>query len=285
MTRSSQISPGASGLSDPLGRIAPFYDLDLDGFADDIEMYEAFTALSGASDGRDADPGAVLDLGCGTGRVALALAEAGHPVVAVDSSPAMLEIARTRLAKSSPPVEVVEEDIRSMDLGRRFDVVVIALGSLQHMRTADEVAATLATVARHLEPSGRAVIDIEAPYPEDFTPGPQPLVEQWTRTFEGGSVTKLVSIEGRPSEGLRLVTYHFDVQPPGGGLRRVSQSFELRVITAGELQLAARLASLEVTGWYGDYELSPFADGDERMVVVLEHEDGSPENTEAGRAS
>jgi SAM-dependent methyltransferase len=86
-------------------------------------------------------PGAsVLDLGCGTGRIADALAERGHPVVGVDESPAML--AHVRLAQA------VHAPIEGLDLGRRFDAVLL----LSHLvNTADDGqrAAFLATCARH----------------------------------------------------------------------------------------------------------------------------------------
>jgi hypothetical protein len=84
-------------------------------------------------------------------------------------------------------------------------------------------------------------------------------------------VTKLVAVDGRPSECRRIVTFHYDVQPAEGPLYRVSHEFSLRVITSGELELAARLAGLEMTSLYGDYELSPFDDGDLRQVAVFEH--------------
>ena len=91
-------------------------------------------------------------------------------------------------------------------------------------------------------------------------------------------MTKLVAVEGFPSQSLRLVTWHFDVQPAAGPLRRVTQQFALRVITAGEIELAARLAGLRVAAWYGDYDGAPPRDGDARLIAVLAHE---AENTEA----
>jgi len=85
------------------------------------------------------------------------------------------------------------------------------------------------------------------PAPQPEPPGAQPLVQGWTRELPstGGapasSVTKLVSLEARPSEGLRNVTWHFDVQPQGGALERVTVRFSLRMITAGELELTPLL--------------------------------------------
>ena len=71
--------------SDPFATIAPFYDLDLQGYDEDIALYRLLAERS---------TGSVLELGCGTGRVALALADDGHDVVGVDMSKGMLEIAK-----------------------------------------------------------------------------------------------------------------------------------------------------------------------------------------------
>ena len=255
---------------DPFARIAPFYDLDLEDFDDDLALYLDL-ADRAATRGSGAD---VLELGCGTGRVAAALAGAGFGVVGVDYSAAMIEAARTRTA--GLPVRLVEGDMRCLELGERFGLVLIPLGGLQHLETTEEIAAAFASVAAHLAPGGLAALDVEAPHADDWLPGPRPLVEHWTRPLPCASgeamVTKLVAVEGMPSQSLRLVTWHFDVQEASGPLRRVTQQFALRVLTAGEIELAARLAGLRVAAWYGDYDGAPPRDGDERLIAVLAHE-------------
>ena len=278
----SQDLPTSQAASDPFASIARFYDLDLDGFDDDVALYLDLAARPGACE-HDAD---VLELGCGTGRVAAALAGAGLRTVGVDLSPAMLHIARGRV--HGLPVRLVEGDMRDLALGEHFTTVLIPLGGLQHLVTVDEIVAALATVAAHLAPGGRAAVDVESPHPDDWLPGPRPLLQHWTRPLSasgpgevsgvpsgvpsGVIVTKLVAVESRPAEALRLVTYHFDVQSPEGPLQRVTQQFPLRVITAGELELAARLARLRVAAWYGDYDGAPVREGDERLIAVFEHD-------------
>jgi hypothetical protein len=65
------------------------------------------------------------------------------------------------------------------------------------------------------------------------------------------------------------VTWHFDVQGADAPLRRVTAQFDLRTTTAGELELAGRLAGLDVSGLWGDYELTPFDDGAQRLVMAF----------------
>ena len=98
----------------------------------------------------------VLDAGCGTGRVAAELARRGLDTVGVDLDPAMLERARSRV----PGLEWVLGDIAEVDLGRRFDVVVMAGNVMIFLEpgTEDRVVANL---ARHLSPGGVLVAGFE----------------------------------------------------------------------------------------------------------------------------
>ena len=246
---------------DPFAVIAAFYDLDVEGYDEDLAWYAHLVSVYG---------GPVLELGCGTGRVCAAVAEAGAAATGVDISAAMLERARARVAGGAAErlVEWVQADLRDLDLGRHFSLVLVPLGSLQHMETASDVVRALETVARHLEPGGRAVVDVEAPG-TDLAPGPQPLFEHWTHTAGDQGISKLVAVEGRPALGVREITWHFDVRELDGLLRRHTQQFVMRAITPGELELAARLAGLRVESWFGDYGVTPLDDAAERLVAVL----------------
>lgn len=94
-------------------------------------------------------PASVLDAGCGTGRVAIELARHGIDVVGVDVDPSMLATARSRAAD----VAWVESDLAALDLGRRFDVVVMA-GNVLLFTAPGSEAAVVAACARHLAPGG-----------------------------------------------------------------------------------------------------------------------------------
>lgn len=256
------MNPPPAATPDPFEATAPFYDLDLEGYEDDVPLYREL-ALAG--------DGSVLELGCGTGRVAVPLAEAGCRVTGVDASPAMLAVAREQ-AQRLPvgALTLVQADMRTLSLEARFALVAIPLGGLQHLEETDDVIAALRVVRSHLAPEGLAVLDVEAPHAEDFEAGPRPLVEHWTRPWRGGQVTKLVAVENMPSVGLRHVTFHYDVQPPDGALRRVTHAFTLRVFTPAEIELAARIAGLTVAGCWGDYDGMPYDDGAARLIVTLE---------------
>jgi SAM-dependent methyltransferase len=97
-------------------------------------------------------PASVLDAGCGTGRVAIELARHGIEAVGVDADPSMLATAR----RQSPELTWVEADLATLDLGRSFDLVVLA-GNVPLFTPPGTHRALVAGVARHVAPGGRLV--------------------------------------------------------------------------------------------------------------------------------
>ena len=97
-------------------------------------------------------PASVLDAGCGTGRVAIELARHGIDVIGVDVDASMLATARQR----APELTWVESDLTALDLGRPFDVVVMA-GNVPLFTPPGTQAALVAGLAAHLAPGGHLV--------------------------------------------------------------------------------------------------------------------------------
>ena len=103
----------------------------------------------------------VLDLGCGTGELAVSLAE-GRDICGIDPAAAMLEIARSRAG--SEKVDFTLADARWVRLPRKFDLVVLTGHSFQVFLTDADQMAVLATIAAHLHPGGRFVFDSRNPH-------------------------------------------------------------------------------------------------------------------------
>jgi len=113
--------------------------------------------------------GEILEIGVGTGRVALPLARAGHSVVGVDRSQAMLQSLAAELDRERVDVRSrlssICADARSLDLGRRFALVLCPFNGLAHQLEDDDLTSLLAAVHRHLEPGGCLAFDVLAPDP------------------------------------------------------------------------------------------------------------------------
>jgi len=251
--------------------LARYYDLDLDGHSEDVDLY---LALAGRRHQR------VLELACGTGRIAIPLAAAGHDVIGVDHDPAMLE--RARAAWVPPPrsandgraagsLELIEADLTTLNLERRFDLVILALNALPMLPGRAAQLAALRVAASHLEPDGRAVIDVWLAAPEDLVAYDGSLELAWQRRDPdtGDELSKAWAADYDAATATATITTFFDSWPTAGGpLRRVARRDELHLIGATELELLAGQAGLAVQTAGGDYQMSPLGPGSERVVLV-----------------
>ncbi len=102
----------------------------------------------------------VLEIGCGTGRIALRSAQADVRVVGLDLSPSMLALAREK-SGNLDGARWIEGDMRSFDLGRQFPLILIPGHSFLHLLTAEDQLASLRCILRHLRPAGRLMIHLD----------------------------------------------------------------------------------------------------------------------------
>jgi ubiquinone/menaquinone biosynthesis C-methylase UbiE len=104
--------------------------------------------------------GIILDVACGTGRIGLRLAEDGTFVVGLDRSPEMLAVARQK-SINTDRISWVEADMRSFELDKVFDLVVIPSHSFQNLNTANDQAACMECIWRHLKPGGLLLVHLD----------------------------------------------------------------------------------------------------------------------------
>jgi SAM-dependent methyltransferase len=248
---------------DPYADLVDLYDLDYGDFAGDLSLYENFARRCELP---------VLEIGVGTGRVALHLARAGFAVWGIDSSPAMLERARSKADESlAGRLHLVQADMRDFDLGQEFDLALCPGGGFQHLLTTDDQASCLASVRRHLAPGGLFVADLRSLTAIDWAASRSPATLEWSRadTASGDTVTKLVSVRLDGARQTLYQTHVYDrIAPEGTLTERRLVEFELRLVGRYEMEHLLKRLGLELVQLYGDYDLGPYAADSENMVVV-----------------
>jgi len=242
---------------------ARFYDLDTEGYEDDLPFWLNLARRTG---------GPILELACGTGRVLLPLAEAGFSVVGIDISPAMLAIARAKLAEADllNQAELIEGNVLTMDLQRQFPLIFIALNSFGHFNEPGEPEEALERIRAHLRPGGLGVLDLPNPVPGAFGDTTGLLIHDYTRAGPepDWQTVKLRSQVLAPIEQEVDVSILYDEVGPAGEVRRTLASFVLRFFYRNELRLLMEKAGLVVEGIYGGYNLDPLTEDSERLIVL-----------------
>jgi SAM-dependent methyltransferase len=130
-----------------------WHDVECASYSADLGLWERLAASCG---------GEVLDLGCGTGRVALHLARRGHPVTGIDADPALVAELNRRAGEAALTTRAELGDARDFDLGRRFGLVLAPMQLLQLLADGAERRCSLACASRHLAPGGRLAAAILA---------------------------------------------------------------------------------------------------------------------------
>jgi SAM-dependent methyltransferase len=268
-TDAARVRPTPSGY-DTVEIIGELYD--------NVPVYKARHDIDFYADEARASPGEVLELGCGTGRVLIPIARSGKKITGIDSSPRMLAQCKARLM--SEPAAVREKatvevgDMRSLDMGRTFGLVIIPFRPFQHLIDIAEQIATLQSAHRHLEPGGRLVFDVfninpryfvdehRADEREDTPETPLPNGRTFRRT---GRVTS-VYIAEQFSE-VELIYY---VRNGNGKTERLVQSFPMRWFWRNEVEHLLARCGFQIESVFGDFDRSPLTDSSPEMIFVAQ---------------
>ncbi len=249
----------------PFDDLARFYDLDHADVTDDIGMYQHFALQVGSP---------VLELGCGTGRLALPLARKGHDVVAVDVSPAMLTRLRAKLAEEKPEVSErvrpVLTDMRQLDLGEEFPLAIIPLNTFMHLLTKEDQEAALRQTHLHLSSGGMLVIDIASPYLFLLaTAGEAMTLQRELHDPEANRIVhKFISTRFDHANQIQSLLIVYDEVSEDRTVKRAAIPVNLRYVFRFEMELLLERAGFHIERVYGTVDLDPLSLDSERMIFV-----------------
>jgi ubiquinone/menaquinone biosynthesis C-methylase UbiE len=243
-----------------------FYSSSAPQIAGDLAFYERIAREVG---------GPVLELACGTGRIALPLAEAGLQVTGVDRSEAMLTIARRKLAalpaSAQARTTLVDQDMSALNLGRRFGFVFVPFRSFQALLTIDLQRKSLEGIRRHLEPTGRLALHLFDPCLDLLTDTKVRLPELSSSHPETGRryVARILRTNFDHLNQLRRDLWRYaEIGPNGEVLAEDIREMTLRWTYRWELHHLLELCGLTVESEYSDFFGSAPAYGRELILVA-----------------
>ena len=244
--------------------IAPFYDIEHQQFDEDLDMYRNFAELCG---------GKILELACGSGRLLLPLAREGYTLTGVDTSVAMLALARHALEEAgvAERCQLVQQDMCALQLPDKYRLAAIALGSFGHVVTRARQQQALAAIRRHLSVGATFILDLsneDARYMESLSG--QLLHRGTWQQKDGSYVTHFLCAASYHSQHLLDLTHFYEVHRQGEPVRRTVSQTSLYLFERSEAELLLEQAGFRVKDVYGGYEFGPFELNSARMIFIAE---------------
>jgi SAM-dependent methyltransferase len=232
-------------------RVAARYDATSAEMFDLAVVDPAVDFLAGLARG-----GAALELGIGTGRIALPLARRGVRVQGIDLSEAM--VARLRAKPGGEEIYVTIGDFASTRVDGTFSVAYLVFNTIQNLTSQDAQVACFENVAAHLAPGGCFVIEVGVPSLQRLPPGETVRAFALTPTYVGFDEFDVVR------QG--LISHHYRLE----GDRVELDSVPFRYVWPSELDLMARIAGMRLRERWGGWKREPFTRESTRHVSVWE---------------
>jgi ubiquinone/menaquinone biosynthesis C-methylase UbiE len=217
----------------------------------------------------------VLELGCGTGRITTAIADAGHRIVGLDISAKMLERAiekRDALRRDARDrVHLVRGDMTEFELSEKFRTVIIPFRPFQHLLEIEDQMNCLHCVRRHLAPGGHLLVDFFQTDPERMH---DPIFQRESL------LTEYALPDGRHiALSERVAAFHrglqrnevemiFNVTHPNGKHERLVMAWTLRYFFRYEVEHLLALCGFHIESEYGNFDESPLGNESPEMIFL-----------------
>ena len=252
-----------------------YYDYEFKSRREDVKFYtERYLEADGWC----------VELGVGTGRIAVPAVRAGAKVIGIDLHEGMLKVAeerRQKLAKAKRgSLRLVQGDMRDFDLGEKFPLISLPFNALQHMYTNEDAKACLKTVHAHLKPGGLMILDVLMP---DFEYLNRPAFARfqgvdfkhptWGATYNYSEQSAYDHVRQ-----LNQVWFYYDrVKPPIGvdcaAPEHHSIQLSHRYFFPQELSLLLEICGFHIVHLSGDFDGGPVVEGNESLIYLCEKVD------------
>lgn len=249
---------------------ATIYDLELAQHNEDIAFFVETAQQYG---------GPVLEIGCGTGRLSLPLAEAGLDVTALDKSTNMLGRLKDKLAGTPSEVKgrikMIQADMTRTALHSRFRLAICSSNTILLAASQQALEETLACIRSHLEYGGKLALDVAAmdmdtvaalvEYPDVEAPDLEFSSVKAERSFQR---THTVKILGAPNQVSVRYKYYDE-----NGVLCSERREDVILLTPDELLKTLNEEGYEIVDTFGWYDRRPFSPGARKLLVIVQNKD------------
>lgn len=251
----AQPRTGGSAVGTPAWTAA-WHDVECASYGADLELWRELASERG---------GPVLDVGCGTGRVALDLAARGHEVVGIDADPALTSALEERARRDGLPARALAADVRSFELGSRHPLAIAPMQVAQLLGGSTGRQAMLETLAAHLAPG--ALLGVALADPFEGLPAGEALPPLPDVLEIDGWVLSSTPVGVRDEDGAMAIDRHRQAVSPAGELTEEVVTIRLDALTPATLEHEAAALGY---GVLAAREVAPTRDYVGSTVVMLE---------------
>lgn len=215
------------------------------------------------------NPGPILELCCGTGRLTIPLKNGGLDIMGLDICESMLATARKKADDAALDIDFVKGDIRDFDLGRQFSTILIPFNSLQHTYCLDDLESVFDRVRKHLAPGGLFIFDIFNPSIHLMVAREKVAVEEYRFTLDDGTeVTVAEQCRYDAAEQVNRVKWHFRL-----GREEKTERLDMRCFFPLEMDALLKYNGIEVQEKFGYYDESRYVSESAKQIYVCTMKD------------
>lgn len=243
--------------------IARYYDAEIGDKTDDLQLYSALAEAYGAP---------IFDVGCGTGRVLIHMAQEGYAAHGVDTSRSMLDRLDNKLSAFPHLQEYVsytEGNVLAYETDAHYKMVLLTYNALMHFHKQEHQIALLTALRNLTDDEGILVIDLPNAGETFATQDTDALIVD--RRFIEPDTGHMVMLSSTSylDRTLQLlqVQWIYDEIEGDGTVKRLFAPHVLRYYFFPEMKLLLERCGFMIAGVYGDYDENPFEDGCERMII------------------
>ncbi len=233
-------------------------DLQDEGYYDDYPLTEQWARSLG---------GPLLDLACGTGRMALRMAELGYQVTGVDITPEMIGWARQKAAKQGFSIDWIVADARTFHLQKQFPFIYMLENVFQFFLMREDQEAMLARVREHLLPEGCFLFETRNPSPRNLLEVRHPEGAKYA-TPDGGHLVVTDQQHYDPMTQIQHYTTHHTFLQPEGKPRKKTLRVALRYVFPQEMEALLYYNGFQIHTCYGNWQGEPLTATSPAMIYV-----------------
>jgi 2-polyprenyl-3-methyl-5-hydroxy-6-metoxy-1,4-benzoquinol methylase len=209
----------------------------------------------------------ILELCCGTGRLTIPIAQAGHNITGVDFTVSMLDKAKSKALEVDLKIDFIEADIKTLDLGTLYDFIFIPFNSIHHLYHNEDLFKVFTMVKKHLEEGGLFMFDCYNPNIEYIVSCGKELTNIAAyQTIDGREVLIKQLMRYESATQINRIAWHYYINNEFHSV----QNMDMRLYFPQELNFYLEKNGFKVMHKFGSFESDLFENNSEKQIFVCQ---------------